>query len=122
MPDLTAKVVGLLALRSTEFIELQRMAQALSRERELRPVYLVHRGSPIHLARRSLFENGDVQTAFVNLERARRVPGQSALWRLAHWDLETVRKLCNKSLVLEQGRVRYFGAAEDGIKFYESTV
>ena len=35
---------------------------------------------------------------------------------------ESVRRVCNKALVLERGRVHYFGHLEEGIQSYEGAV
>ena len=34
-------------------------------------------------------------------------------------NIESVRKVCNKAVVLEHGKVRYFGPLEEGIRSYE---
>ena len=48
------------------------------------------------------------------------VKGGSTILFVSH-NIVAVRKLCSKILLLEQGKVKYFGLAEEGIQMYEGS-
>ena len=46
------------------------------------------------------------------------VKGGSTILFVSH-NIEAVRRLCGKCLLLENGKVKYFGLADEGIRTYE---
>ena len=51
-------------------------------------------------------------------EQMKRFVGQASIMVLASHDLELIRKVCTKVLVLDQGSTKYIGSVDDALNFY----
>lgn len=63
---------------------------------------------------------GDAAFMVKATQRLEQLVERSGILVLASHSDEAVRQFCNKGVVLEHGRVQFFGAAEDALSFYRA--